>query len=143
DPGLRRRFLDQALVLKKAFALAGTTDEAAERLNDVAFFEAARRQILKLAAAGGEGQKSDEELDTAINQIISEAVVADGVIDLFADLGGQEEISILSDEFLENLQRQPHQNLQMELLKRLLADKVRSVGRINLVQSRKFSEKLA
>jgi len=51
-------------------------------------------------------------------------------------------LSIQSDEFLETVKVSPHKNLQLELLKKLLNDEIRSLSRRNVVQSRKFSEML-
>jgi type I restriction enzyme R subunit len=52
------------------------------------------------------------------------------------------DLSILSDEFLETVKDSPHRNLQIELLKKLLADEIKAQSRKNIVQSKKFSELL-
>ena len=82
-------------------------------------------------------------MDTAIAQLVSEAVTADEVVDVYAELGmDRPDLSILSDEFLEGLSADPRPNLQMELLKRLLGDRIRTIRRRNVVQARQFSELL-
>ena len=82
-------------------------------------------------------------MDTAIAQLVSQAVAADEVVDVYAQLGMERpDLSILSDQFLEGLTHDPRPNLQMELLKRLLGDQIRTLRRSNLVQSRQFSELL-
>jgi type I restriction enzyme R subunit len=97
---------------------------------------------LRKWATEGDGQ-SPEDLDAAIQQIVSQAVASEGVLDLFGAAGLQRpDISILSDEFLATVQKSPHKNLQLELLKKLLNDEIRSLKRSNVVQSRKFSELL-
>lgn len=140
DPDRKKRFMDQTLALRKAYALTATQAVARERLDDIAFFEAIRSQIAKVVGVRVEG--GGEDIDAAINQIISDAITADTVIDLFDELGGDAEVSILSDDFLDSLADPPYPNLQALLLQRLLKDKVKSIARINVVQSRKFSEKL-
>ena len=55
---------------------------------------------------------------------------------------GKPDISILSDQFLESVKKNPHRNLQLEVLKKLLNDEIRSLSRRNVVQSRRFSEML-
>ena len=94
------------------------------------------------ADAGG-GSSGSVATDTAIAQLISASVSGDGIIDVFAEAGlDKPELSILSDEFLESLAAADRPNLQMELLRRLLADQIRTIRRENVVQSRRFSELL-
>ena len=83
-------------------------------------------------------------MDAAIAQLVSQAVSADGVIDVYAAAGMERpDLSILSDEFLDGLDRSARPNLQMALLRRLLDDRIRSLRRENIVESRRFSELLA
>ena len=71
-------------------------------------------------------RKTDEELDHAIRQIISKAVVSDEVVDIFAAAGLKKpDISILSDEFLAEVQDMPQRNLAVELLRKLLSGEIR------------------
>jgi hypothetical protein len=73
-------------------------DEALRIRDDVAFFQTVRAGLIKSTATT---RKSDEDLDHAIRQIISRAMVSDEVVDLFAAAGLKKpDISILSDEFL-------------------------------------------
>lgn len=146
DPDRRTRFLDQTLALLKAFALAGSRDEAAPIRNDVRFFADIRSALLKderQGEPGNAGRGGSEALDTAIAQLVSEAVAADEVIDIYAAAGMERpDISILSDAFLEGLGKSDKPNLQMELLRRLLNDEIRTIQRRNIVQARQFSELL-
>ncbi len=87
--------------------------------------------------------KSDEEIETAIKQILSDAVVADEVVDIFDAAGIKKpDISILSDEFLAEVKGMQHKNLALELLKKLLNDEIKTRQKTNIVQSKKFSEML-
>jgi type I restriction enzyme R subunit len=146
DGDRRKRYLDQVLALVKAFALAGARDEALEIRDDVRFFADVRAAIIKLEAAGGSGPggaRGSAELDTAIAQLVSAAVAADEVIDVYAAAGAERpDISILSDAFLEGLKKSDRPNLQAELLKKLINDKIRSLRRRNIVEARRFSELL-
>ncbi|MCB1005071.1 MAG: DUF3387 domain-containing protein, partial [Acidimicrobiales bacterium] len=144
DPDRKARFLDQTLALAKAFALCGATDEARGIRDDVKLFADVRALIVKLDREGdGAGSGGTAELDTAIAQLVSEAVVADEVIDIYAAAGiDKPELSILSEEFLDGLVSAERPNLQVELLRRLLDDEIRSQRRTNVVQSRRFSELL-
>ncbi len=144
DEDRRTRFLDQVLALSRAFALAGTRDEAMALRDDVRFFVDVRTALLKLEAQGEGGRGTGSAaLDAAIGQLVSEAIASEGVVDLYASAGmGRQEISILSDEFLEGLQHTDKPNLQLALLRRLLDDRIRTLRRENVVESRRFSELL-
>jgi len=144
DPDRTKRFNDQVLALAKAFALAGARDEAAAIRNDVRLFTDVRAAILKIQNPdSGRGGSGAVEIDTALGQLLNEAVAADQVVDIYKIAGVETpELSILSDEFLDSLAEKDKPNLQMGLLRRLLNDQIRTVQRTNLVQARKFSELL-
>ena len=81
------------------------------------------------------------ELETAIRQVVSDAVTSAGVIDIYAASGiGRPDLSIIDEEFAKRLSTNPHPNLQIELLRRLLSGEVRSMSKRNVVAERKFSE---
>jgi len=145
DPDRKTRYLDQVLALTKAFALCASRDEALAIRHDVRLFADVRAAILKIENpdSGRAGSKAGVELETAIGQLVDEAVVADAVIDVYA-LAGIEtpELSILSDEFLDGIAHKDKPNLQMGMLRKLLSDEIRTVQRTNLVQARRFSEQL-
>jgi type I restriction enzyme R subunit len=144
DPDRTARFLDQVLALAKAYALAGSRDEAATVRSDARLFADVRAAILKIQNPdSGRGGSGAIEIDTAIGQLVNEAVSADEVVDIYK-LAGVEtpELSILSDEFLDSLAHKDKPNLQLGLLRRLLNDQIKTVQRTNIVQGRKFSEQL-
>lgn len=144
DPDRTARFLDQVLALTKAFALCGARDEASAIRNDVRMFADVRAAILKIQNPdSGRAGSGAVEIDTAIGQLVNEAVAADGVVDIYKLVGvDTPELSILSDEFLDSLQGKEKPNLQMGLLRRLINDQIRTVQRTNVVQARRFSELL-
>src|SRR5271157_2029723 len=134
------RIVKSVTELSRAFALAVPDPEAIRIRDDVAFFQAVKAAIVK--STGGTG-KTEEDLDFAVRQIVSRAISAGGVIDLFAAAGlKRPDISILSDEFLAEVRGMPQRNLAVELLRELLNDELRTRARKNLIQSRKFSEML-
>lgn len=144
DPDRTERFNDQVLALAKAFALCGARDEAAAIADDTRLFTDVRSAILKIQNPdSGRGGSGGVEIDTAIAQLVNEAVTADEVVDIYKLAGvDTPELSILSDEFLDSLSRKDKPNLQMGLLRRLLNDEIKTVRRTNIVQARKFSEQL-
>ena len=146
DSDRKTRFLDQVLALAKAFALCGGRDEALAIRNDVRLFTDVRAAIIKIESpdSGRAGAGQDVALETAIGQLVNEAVTADDeVVDVYALAGiDTPELSILSDEFLDGLAQKDKPNLQMGLLRRLLNDQIKTVQRSNLVQARLFSQQL-
>ena len=137
----QRRFADAVLGLSKAFALTSSSDEARELREEVGFFQAIRSALVK-SSAGHSDTRQDRDL--AIQQIVSRAVVSTEIIDILAAAGVQSpDISILSDEFLLEVQQMDKKNLAMEALRKLLGDSIRSRSRSNVVESRAFSERLA
>ena len=144
DPDRQKRYLDQVLALVKAYALAGAREEAEAIRNDVRLFADVRAATLKiLNPDAGRGGVGAVEIDTAIGQLVNEAVAADEVVDIYKLAGvDTPEISILSDEFLDSLAHKEKPNLQLGLLRRILNDRIKTISGSNLVQSRKFSEQL-
>lgn len=134
------RFTQTVRDLSQAFALCAASDEAAALRDDIAFFQAVRAALLKRS---GE-QTPVADLDQAVRQLVSRAVMTgDEVIDVFSAAGLQRpDISILSDEFLAEVQGLKHKNVAAELLEKLLKDEIRQQSRRNVVQSRAFSERL-
>ncbi|MCP5203706.1 MAG: type I restriction endonuclease subunit R [Pseudomonadales bacterium] len=136
----KNRFTREVTLLAKAFALVAP-DEAAMAIKDeLAFFQAVKARLAKFEPGNG---RSREEIDTAIRQLVDEAVVSDQVVDIFDAAGIKKpDISILSDEFMAEIQGMQHKNLALELLKKILSDEIRTRSTRNMVQSRKLSEML-
>ncbi|KPQ40920.1 MAG: type I restriction-modification system restriction subunit [Candidatus Methanoperedens nitroreducens] len=136
----KERYLEYVTRLSQAFALAVPHEEALRIRDEVGFFQAIRSGLIKTTVIAG---KTQEELDSAIRQIISKAIVSDKVIDIFDSVGLKKpDISILSDEFLEDVKRMPHKNLAFELLRKLLNDEIKTRSKKNLIQSKSFANML-
>jgi type I restriction enzyme R subunit len=136
----KNRFIQAVTDLSIAFALAVPHEEAIRIRDDVGFFQAVRAVLTK---AVSQQARPEHELDAAIRQIISRALVSDQVIDIFAAAGLKKpDISILSDEFLAEVSHLPQKNLAVELLRKLLNDEIKTRSRRNVVKSRLFSELL-
>lgn len=136
----KNRWLLAVKELSQTFALAVPHAEAMRIRDDVGFFQTVRAGLIKRAP--GE-TKTEEELDHAVRQIVSRAVIPEGVLDIFTAAGLKKpDISILSDEFLAEVQGMPQKNLAVELLRKLLNGEIRIRRRKNVVQARSFSEML-
>ena len=135
------RFINAVTALSKSFAISVPHAYTIDIRDEVGLFQAIKARIVKVTQSGK--GKSDEEIETAIKQILSDAIVSDGVIDIFDAAGIKKpDISILSDEFLAEVKGMTHKNLALELLKKLLKDEIKTRNKVNLVQSKKFSEML-
>ncbi|MCX5801834.1 MAG: type I restriction endonuclease subunit R [Candidatus Eisenbacteria bacterium] len=136
----KARLLSAVTELSQAFALSVPHEKAIEIREDVGFFQAVRSALVK---AGAPSPKAEEDLDHAIRQIVSRAIVSDEVIDIFAAAGLKKpDISILSDEFLAEVRGLPHKNLAVELLRKLLNGEIKTRLSRNLIQGRSFAEML-
>ena len=137
----KRRFVQVVTDLSKAFALCAASEEAIELRDHIAFFQLLKAALTKPV---GNGHKSPEQLDAAVRQLVSKAIVADnGIIDVFTAAGLKKpDISILSDQFLAEIRGLKHKNVAAELLAKLLKDEIKLRSARNLVQSRHFSEML-
>jgi len=137
----KNRYTKQVAFLSQAFALSVPNLKAMEIKEEVGFFQAVKARLTKFEPVGS--GKSDAEIETAIRQIVDKAVVSEGVVDVFDAAGIKKpDISILSDEFLAEIQGMERKNLALELLKKLLNDEIKVRMRKNFIQSRKLSEML-
>jgi type I restriction enzyme R subunit len=140
-PQHKDRFLDAVAALSKAYALIAHHPEAIAQGEKISFFQAIQASLRKLEPS--EGGLSNTEIETAIRQVVDQALVADTVINIFDEAGIKSpDVSILSDEFLEEVEGMEHKNLAVELLKKLLRDEIKAQRRTNIVQSRKLAEML-
>lgn len=137
----KSRLIKHVTELSKAFALSVPNDKALAIQDDVGFFQAVKAAIIKTGVIIG--PKSDEEINYAVKQIVSKAVAAGEVIDVFEAAGLRKpDISILSDEFLAQVKGMQQKNVAFELLKKLLNDEIKIRSKKNLMQGRSFAKLL-
>ena len=134
------RCLKAVRELSQAFALAVPHEQAIRIRDDVGFFQDIRQVLAN--RAGGQ-VRSDEELDHAVRQIVSRAVASEQVMDIFSAAGlDKPDISILSDEFLSEVQGMKRRNVAIDLLQKLLKGELATRRKKNVVQARSFAEML-
>lgn len=137
----KNRYIKKVAELSQAFALSVPDLKALKIKDEVGFFQAIKARLTKFELIGS--GKSNAEIETAIRQIVDKAVVSEGIVDIFDAAGIKKpNISILSDEFLEEVKHMERKNLALELLKKLLNDEIKTRTRKNIVQSKKLSEML-
>ncbi|MBU4220023.1 MAG: type I restriction endonuclease subunit R [Euryarchaeota archaeon] len=137
----KNRFIREVTLLGQAFALSVPDEEALAIKDELALFQAVKARLVKFI--GGGSGRSDIDIETAIKQIVDEALSSDQVVDIFDAAGIKKpEISILSEDFLLEIKGMKHQNLALELLKKILNDEIRTRSKTNLVKSKALLEML-
>ncbi|MCF8087825.1 MAG: type I restriction endonuclease subunit R [Desulfotignum sp.] len=137
----KKRYINEVNALSKAFSIAVPHEQAMDVKDEVGFFQAVKSRLAKFDGTGS-GQ-TDEEMETAIRQVIDKALVSDQVIDVFDAAGIKKpDISVLSEEFLLEVRDMAHKNVALEVLKKLLNDEIRTRTRKNLIQSKTLMEML-
>ncbi|KGN00299.1 DEAD/DEAH box helicase [Clostridium novyi A str. 4570] len=138
----QKEFKQFAIELAKAHSLCAATDEGRKLAMEVAYFKAVKASLAKLDSKDVV-KKSKKEIETRVNQMLERSIISEDVIDVFDTLGiKRPEVSILSQEFLEEVKNIKHKNLAVEMLKKLLQGNLKSMEKRNLVKSERFSEKL-
>ncbi|RYD56784.1 MAG: type I restriction endonuclease subunit R [Sphingobacteriales bacterium] len=131
----KNRFIREVTLLSQAFALVIPHESAMEIKDEVAFFQAVKARLSKFESNGN--GRTDEEIETAIKRLVDQAVTSDKVIDIFDAAGIKKpDISILSDEFLLEVKGMKHQNLALELLKKILNDEIKIRSKTNIVKGK-------
>jgi type I restriction enzyme R subunit len=140
----KNRYIREVTALSKAFAIALPHEEAMDVKDEIAFFQAVKARLVKFDSGSSQnGSKSDYEIETAIKQVVDHAIVSEQVIDIFDAAGIRKpELSVLDDEFLEEMRDMKHKNLALEVLKKLLNDEIKIRSKHNIVQSRGLMEML-
>ena len=137
----KKRFLDTVLAMSKAYSLCSTLDEASTYHKEIAFLSAVKAAITKHTSV--DKKLTQDEKNSTLKQILDNAVIAEGVTDVFALCGlDKPNIGLLSDEFLEDVRQMPYKNFAVELLEKLLNDTIKAKTRNNVVQEKKYSDRL-
>ncbi|HQH66697.1 MAG TPA: type I restriction endonuclease subunit R, partial [Clostridia bacterium] len=137
----RKRYIDEVTALSQAFSIAIPHEQAMEVKDEVSFFQAVKSRLVKFDSTGS--GRTDEEVETAIRQVIDKALVTEKVIDVFDAAGIKKpDIAILSEDFLLEVKNMEHKNIALEVLKKLLNDEIKSRTKKNLIQSRTLMEML-
>jgi type I restriction enzyme R subunit len=141
DDEQTRRFLDEQSAFGRLLALVNPDPIVEHFLSDAEFFALVAASVRKYTPPEGEPSEAARQ---AVKQVFSVGLAAGQVADILG-LSGDErpEVSILSDEFLDDLQkRMAEPPLAVAFLKKLLNDEIRSRGQRNQMQAKLFAEEL-
>ena len=138
----QKEFKKIALELGKAHALCAATYRGKEKALEVSYFKAVKASRVKLKEKD-KTPLSKREIEARLHQMLERSIISEDVIDVFDAMGiKRPEISILSEEFLKEVQEMKQKNLAVEMLKKLLEGNIKTMEKRNLVKSEKFSERL-
>lgn len=142
-PDRKDLFLKEAMLLKQAHSLCSSMTDEIQR-HEAAFMEAVRSTVVKLTV-GGKGGKtlSLREINAQINDLLKASIQSEGVINLFDSKSMGEKFSLFDPNILEEIAKMKEKNIVVEMLRKLMADQISLFKRTNVVQSEKFSEKIA
>ncbi|MBP8689198.1 type I restriction endonuclease subunit R [Patescibacteria group bacterium] len=140
-PNGAEEYIKYVTELSKAFALVVPHPDAMSKKEEIGLFQAIKARLIKYEPK--DPGESRRDIETAIKQLVDKTVVSEGVIDIYQEMGIKSpDISILSDEFLEEVKNFKYKNLSIELLKKLINDEIKIRSRKNIIQSKKISEML-
>ncbi len=135
------RFIKESTALSQLFALAVPHEDALALTDEIAFFQSVRARLLKFEGDGDDGDKKNYE--SAIRQIVNQAVESTEVVDIFDAAGMKKpEISLLSEEFLQEVKEMKHKNLGIELLKKILNDEIKVRLKFNITEGKNLLDML-
>ncbi|MBN1189349.1 MAG: DUF3387 domain-containing protein [Dehalococcoidales bacterium] len=137
----KERFLKEATALSQLLALAVPHEDALALTAEIAFFQSIRARLLKFE--GEDGNKAGKNFESAIRQIINQAVSSTEVIDIFDAAGIKKpDISLLSEEFLADVKEMHNKNLGLELLKKILNDEIKVRLKYSIIEGKNLLEML-
>ena len=138
----QKEFKKITLELAKAHSLCAATDEGERNNVEVSYFKAVKASLVKLVDGKPPGL-SPAEVEARIRQMLQRSIISEEVIDVFQAMNlDRPDISILSEDFLNEIRNMEQKNLAVEMLRKLLEGKIKTIERTNVVKSEKFSEKL-
>ena len=128
-------FLKEALLLKNAVSLCRSLLNEEQRF-EAAFFETVRTTINRIKNI--KSKVSKKEINERIGELLKQSIKSEGVINLFSDV--KAEFSLFDPAFLDEISKMKEKNIAIELLKKLLKERIHLYQRTNLVQAQKFSD---
>lgn len=137
----KKEFDKAVFALSKAFSLVSAHEDVRPFKDEVAFFELLRTAIKKSTTTN---RKLDEDkVKHSLRQLVSQAIISGEVVDVFKSAGlNKPEISILDDDFLDDVRKMEHKNLAIEMLEKLINDEIVVRTAKNAAEQVAFSDRL-
>ena len=133
----KKNFMEHSNLLHNATTLCRSLLDEQQKA-EVCYMDALRVMMLKLSQ---KGKISRHEINERIGELLRQSVKTDGVINLFGDR--QIEFSLFDDAFIQEVKNMKERNLAVELLTKLMKEKIKQQQKTNVVQSDLFSDMLS
>lgn len=133
----KKDFMEHSALLHNATTLCRSLLDERQK-TEVCYMDALRVMMLKLSQ---KGKISRHEINERIGDLLRQSVKTDGVINLFGDR--QIEFSLFDEAFLQEVKNMKERNLVVELLTKLLKERIRQQQKTNITQSDLFSDMLS
>lgn len=133
----KKDFMEHSALLHNATTLCRSLLDERQK-TEVCYMDALRVMMLKLSQ---KGKISRHEINERIGDLLRQSVKTDGVINLFGDR--QIEFSLFDEAFLQEVKNMKERNLAVELLTKLLKERIRQQKKTNITQSDLFSDMLS
>lgn len=133
----KKDFMEHSALLHNATTLCRSLLDERKK-TEGCYMDALRVMMLKLSQ---KGKISRHEINERIGDLLRQSVKTDGVINLFGDR--QIEFSLFDEAFLQEVKNMKERNLAVELLTKLLKERIRQQQKTNITQSDLFSDMLS
>ncbi len=132
----KKNFMEHSAMLHNATTLCRSLLSDKQKA-EVCYMDALRVMLLKLSQ---KGKVSRHEINERIGELLRQSVKTDGVINLFGDR--QVEFSLFDEAFIQEIKNMKERNLAVELLTKLMKEKIKQQQKTNVIQSDLFSDML-
>ena len=132
----KKNFMEHSALLHNATTLCRSLLSEKQKA-EVCYMDALRVMLLKLSQ---KGKVSRHEINERIGELLRQSVKTDGVINLFGDR--KVEFSLFDEAFIQEIKNMKERNLAVELLTKLMKEKIKQQQKTNVIQSDLFSDML-
>ena len=134
NEGNMKDYQRESQLLHNAETLCRSLLERPEKL-EVAFMDAVRVMLSRFTQ---KGKISKKEINDRIARLLEQSIQSTGVINLFE--GKERDFSLFDEGFIDEIRKMKEKNIAVQLLEKLLKERIRKYERTNVVQSQKFSD---
>lgn len=134
------RFMGHVRKMKSAYSLCSNSEEISyEEREDIHFFSGVRSIIYKLT----KGDTPDlSQMNARVNKMIEEALLSEGVEEIIQVDSKTEQLDLLSESYMERLQKLKLPNMKVKLMERLLKMVITDFKKVNKIKGVDFTERL-
>ena len=132
----KKSFMEHSAALHNATTLCRSLLNERQKA-EVCYMDALRVMMLKLSQ---KGKLTRHDINERIANLMRQSVQTEGVINLFGDR--QVEFSLFDEAFLNEIKNMKERNLAVELLTKLMRERIRQQQKTNVTQSDLFSDML-